>query len=106
MHGNKWTTDYHDLFGTDCDVVCHPNCVSSIPNTCGLPAELAEHMVGQGEEPLSKRPRSDEGTEKENSGEEEICLDIGATKRTTSIVVRKEKMTMFRFVCVVIHHLL
>ena len=58
---------------------------------CGLPAELAEHMAGQEEEPLTKRPRIEEETEKENSGEEEICLDAGASKRTASIVVRKGK---------------
>lgn len=55
--------------------------------------------MGQEEEPLTKRPRSEEGSEKENSGEE-ICLDAGASKRTASIVVRKERMTMVRFVLV------
>ncbi|KAL5477851.1 hypothetical protein EMCRGX_G024701 [Ephydatia muelleri] len=29
---------------------------------CGLPAKLAEHMVGQEEEPLTKRPRIEEET--------------------------------------------
>ena len=41
----------------DCKVTCHPSCAADLPNTCGLPAELAEQMFEQ--PPASKKARID-----------------------------------------------
>ena len=41
----------------DCKVACHPKCVDDVPNTCGLPAELADHMFAQ--PPSSKKLKMD-----------------------------------------------
>lgn len=42
----------------DCKVVCHPKCAPDLPNTCGLPAELASEMFAQ--PPSSKRLKVDD----------------------------------------------
>ena len=39
----------------DCGIVCHSRCVDSLPNNCGLPPQLADHVLSQ--LPASKRPR-------------------------------------------------
>lgn len=40
-------------------MTCHPKCASNLPNTCGLPAELADHMFAQ--PPSSKKLKVDNG---------------------------------------------
>jgi len=42
--------------------VCHPKCAPDLPNTCGLPAELAEHMFAQ--PPSSKKLKVDDSQAK------------------------------------------
>ena len=89
---------YDGLFCADCDVACHPSCAGSVPNTCGLPAELAEHMAVQ-EEPSPKKLRSGEEEEVgRNKSGEETCMVDAAAKGTMSLVIKKEKMAMLRFV--------
>ena len=43
----------------DCGIVCHPRCIDSLPNNCGLPPLLAEHVISQ--LPATKRPRREAG---------------------------------------------
>ena len=52
---------------SDCGLTCHYKCVSSTPNTCGLPSELADHL----HPPAAKRLRTD--SSKENI-DHQACL--------------------------------
>ena len=42
--------------------MCHPKSAPNLPNTCGLPAELAEHMFAQ--LPSSKKLKVDDSQAK------------------------------------------
>ncbi|XP_065891841.1 citron Rho-interacting kinase-like isoform X2 [Dysidea avara] len=46
-----------------CKVACHPKCAANLPNTCGLPAELADHVFTQ--PPSSKKAKMEEEEEEE-----------------------------------------
>ena len=41
----------------DCKITCHPTCATDLPNSCGLPAELADQMFAQ--PPSSKKAKID-----------------------------------------------
>jgi len=45
----------------DCKVASHPKCAADLPNTCGLPAELADHVFTQ--PPASKKAKVEEEDE-------------------------------------------
>ena len=40
-----FTEDRLYVFNTECQIVCHPKCASSLPATCGLPTEYARHFT-------------------------------------------------------------
>ena len=57
MNVCNWLNIYQ-LTHVDCKVACH-KCASDLPNTCGLPAELADHLYTQ--PPSSKKEKIDNG---------------------------------------------
>ena len=42
----------------DCGLICHQHCVESVPNSCGLPLELAEHVHTDQQQPSPKKART------------------------------------------------
>lgn len=57
------------LSSTDCAIICHPTCIDSLPNNCGLPPELATHV--HSDQPLlAKRPHKVAERETESETQE------------------------------------
>ena len=62
---------------TDCKVICHPKCAPDLPNTCGLPAELVDHVFSH--PPSSKKAKMEEEEEEEEEEEpsSKVCRKEG-----------------------------
>ena len=57
------------LLSTDCATICHPKCIDSLPNNCGLPQELASH-VSSDQVSLAKKVRTLINSEPPSESEE------------------------------------
>ena len=57
------------FFSTDCATICHPKCIDSLPNNCGLPQELASH-VSSDQLSLAKKVRTLINPEPQSESEE------------------------------------
>lgn len=70
FHKLSWNEIYlFILSSTDCAIVCHPTCIDSLPNNCGLPPELATHV--HSDQPLlAKRPHKVAERETESETQE------------------------------------
>ena len=107
-------------FISDCHVTCHPQCIDSLPNSCGLPSELAEQVqppakkrsldTARVSEKSQNKKRSNKSQKEAVTKEKESDLtdDGGATadiKKGATIytgifdpnkVIRNEKVTVIR----------
>ncbi len=61
----------------DCNMTCHPTCIDSLPNNCGLPSQLADFPFSQ--QPSAKKPRKERG-KGAGSQEEDVDAPTSSSK--------------------------